>query len=319
MTSAPNAIHVDEGCIDFYDETILKVPSNSIEIFLINISVVNGAIWKPTIKVITQCRILLEAWLEKKVLIYVEEILSKIQAYDQKGTFLMDNMETVGLSDSNDPTVERCWLVAKLFTTRPFNHKERVMDGALWTFDRKLLAFHEYDGNLCPSDYVFTEGLFWIGHGDFKCDMTSERAYENVVKYYGERLKASPSVRGNMANATMASGSKHMTHNDTVVRANINFHHRMEREVEDSGRNKLTSGFEEASGGENEKRMARQNKDIHSDVVVGGGKQSLEILSADSSMLEGGKGDKKSKVEEAIADIDNSLAASAVLQSRQQP
>ena len=40
--------------------------------------------------------------------------------------------------------------------------KNRVLDGAFWSFDKQLLAFKDYDGDLCTFDYVFDKTSLWI-------------------------------------------------------------------------------------------------------------------------------------------------------------
>ncbi|XVF19161.1 hypothetical protein REPUB_Repub11eG0085500 [Reevesia pubescens] len=38
--------------------------------------------------------------------------------------------------------------------------KNKVLDGSPWLFDQKLLLFHDYNGDLRPSEYTFTTAPF---------------------------------------------------------------------------------------------------------------------------------------------------------------
>ncbi|XVF87987.1 hypothetical protein PTKIN_Ptkin19aG0012700 [Pterospermum kingtungense] len=49
-----------------------------------------------------------------------------------------------------------------LFKFASVREKNRVLEGASWSFDQQLLVFHDYNGDLRPSDYVFDRCSFWI-------------------------------------------------------------------------------------------------------------------------------------------------------------
>ncbi|XWS54078.1 hypothetical protein CRYUN_Cryun10bG0058000 [Craigia yunnanensis] len=44
------------------------------------------------------------------------------------------------------------------FTTKKDN--QRVMEGSPWSFDKHLIVFKDYDGNLRPSKYAFDKASF---------------------------------------------------------------------------------------------------------------------------------------------------------------
>ncbi|XVF47427.1 hypothetical protein PTKIN_Ptkin03bG0108300 [Pterospermum kingtungense] len=46
-----------------------------------------------------------------------------------------------------------------LFKFASLKDKERVLNGAPWSFEKQLIVFHEYNGNLQPSDYVLNRLL----------------------------------------------------------------------------------------------------------------------------------------------------------------
>ncbi|XVF54975.1 hypothetical protein PTKIN_Ptkin05aG0223700 [Pterospermum kingtungense] len=90
------------------------------------------------------------------------------------------------------------WLVGSLLTTHPFNKeammatmkiiwklskeveilaledniflfkfqcakdKERILEGAPWSFDKNLLLFHEFVGEWRPEEYKFEKATFWV-------------------------------------------------------------------------------------------------------------------------------------------------------------
>ncbi|XWS23325.1 hypothetical protein CRYUN_Cryun28dG0003000 [Craigia yunnanensis] len=40
--------------------------------------------------------------------------------------------------------------------------KARIKEGFPWSFDKHLLVFKDYDGDLRPSDYRFDKASFWV-------------------------------------------------------------------------------------------------------------------------------------------------------------
>ena len=49
-----------------------------------------------------------------------------------------------------------------LFKFATVKDKNRVLEGAPWSFGKKLLMFMEYDGNLRILDYKFEKASFWV-------------------------------------------------------------------------------------------------------------------------------------------------------------
>ncbi|XVF82808.1 hypothetical protein PTKIN_Ptkin16aG0079600 [Pterospermum kingtungense] len=72
-----------------------------------------------------------------------------------------------------------------LFKFASVKDKERVLDGAPWTFEKQLLVFHEYDGNLRPSDYIFNKGTFWITIYDLSLNLMSTDMAEMIGNKIG--------------------------------------------------------------------------------------------------------------------------------------
>ncbi|XVF67325.1 hypothetical protein PTKIN_Ptkin10aG0112000 [Pterospermum kingtungense] len=109
-----------------------------------------------------------------------------------------DNIRTEDDSIDNTTTLTKNWLVGKLHTNRPFNKtalmgtmkviwklmdeveitaleenlflfkfsgskdKERVLEGAPWSFDKHMLLFQDFKGELKPEEYVFNTAHIWI-------------------------------------------------------------------------------------------------------------------------------------------------------------
>jgi hypothetical protein len=49
-----------------------------------------------------------------------------------------------------------------LFEFSDDGDKRRVLDGWLWSFDRQILVFNEFDGSNSPSQLDFRHSLFWV-------------------------------------------------------------------------------------------------------------------------------------------------------------
>ncbi|XVF50764.1 hypothetical protein PTKIN_Ptkin04bG0129700 [Pterospermum kingtungense] len=47
-----------------------------------------------------------------------------------------------------------------LFKFQEENDKERVLEGAPWSFDKQMLLFHEFRGELRPEEYTFKTATF---------------------------------------------------------------------------------------------------------------------------------------------------------------
>ena len=109
-----------------------------------------------------------------------------------------DQVDTEGALTKGSQAEEGNWLMAKLITRRSFNKKalmstmkiiwrlskdaealvldeklflfkfankkdkQRVLDGSPWSFQKNLLAFTNYDGDLRTSKYEFKRACFWI-------------------------------------------------------------------------------------------------------------------------------------------------------------
>ncbi|XVF50950.1 hypothetical protein PTKIN_Ptkin04bG0144900 [Pterospermum kingtungense] len=145
-----------------------------------------------------------------------------------------DNVVTKGIPNDEILVEEWCWLVAKLFTDRSFNHeallstlkivwrvakkyevsildsnlfqfkfrserdKDRVLEGAHWSFNNHILMFHGYDGNLQPSEYVFNKGSFWIRVFDLPLNLMSLDIVERIGNKVGvlQKIDQNPTRPG---------------------------------------------------------------------------------------------------------------------------
>ncbi|XVF88101.1 hypothetical protein PTKIN_Ptkin19aG0022900 [Pterospermum kingtungense] len=109
-----------------------------------------------------------------------------------------DAVEIVGLPSNADSSKEKGWVMRRLLIKRPFNKdaltstfrmvwrvakklevicldanlflfkfasiqdKRKGFDRAPWSFDRQLMMFQDYNGDLRPTNYVFGRGVFRI-------------------------------------------------------------------------------------------------------------------------------------------------------------
>ncbi|XVF74751.1 hypothetical protein PTKIN_Ptkin13bG0136800 [Pterospermum kingtungense] len=51
-----------------------------------------------------------------------------------------------------------------LFNFLTLKDKERILEGALWLFDKHLLMFQDFNGELPPDKHKFHTALFWFAY-----------------------------------------------------------------------------------------------------------------------------------------------------------
>ena len=109
-----------------------------------------------------------------------------------------EKIETVEDQEAGDMEEGKAWLVGKLLTTRSFNKKamlstlkvvwkisrnaevtvlesnlfifkfaslkdkQRVINGSPWSFNKNLIVFNDYNGDLRDLDYKFESAQFWV-------------------------------------------------------------------------------------------------------------------------------------------------------------
>ncbi|OMO99000.1 reverse transcriptase [Corchorus capsularis] len=71
---------------------------------------------------------------------------------------------------------------------------DRVLEGSPWTFDKHLLLFANYDGNLCPEDYNFTRAPFWIRIYELPLGKRNLEVAEKLGKKMGKLIAVDPSL-----------------------------------------------------------------------------------------------------------------------------
>ena len=115
----------------------------------------------------------------------------------------------------------KSWLVEKLLTTRPFNKeamlstlkvvwkisrnaevtvldsnlfifkfaslkdKQRVIDGSPWSFNKNLIVFKDYNGDLRGSDYKFDMAHFWVCVYGFPLKMLTKQCASSISSKLG--------------------------------------------------------------------------------------------------------------------------------------
>ncbi|XVE52836.1 hypothetical protein DITRI_Ditri02bG0156200 [Diplodiscus trichospermus] len=135
-----------------------------------------------------------------------------------------DDIKTTDTTEDSAAEEGKNWLVGKLLTTRPFNKdammatmksisklhreveiaflednlflfkfqggkdKERVMEGAAWSFDKHMLIFHEYKGDWRPEEYIFQKASFWIRVYNLPLGMRSKSIAERIGQRMGNLL-----------------------------------------------------------------------------------------------------------------------------------
>ncbi|XVF84546.1 hypothetical protein PTKIN_Ptkin17bG0045700 [Pterospermum kingtungense] len=85
-----------------------------------------------------------------------------------------------------------------LFKFASLRDKKRVLEGAPWSFERQLLMFQEYDGDLRPSDYTFGKGTFWIRIHGLPLNLMSMEIAERLGKKIGTLLEVDSSSSRNI-------------------------------------------------------------------------------------------------------------------------
>ena len=131
-----------------------------------------------------------------------------------------DCIGTDGFQGVTKDREEQRWLVAKLLTRRPFNKdallgtmsviwrlskdakvvimdtnsflfkfankkdRYRVLERAPWSFDKQLLAFNDYDGDLQVSDFVFNKTSLWVQMYGLPLKMM----HHNIAEKIGSKL-----------------------------------------------------------------------------------------------------------------------------------
>jgi len=127
-------------------------------------------------------------------------------------------------------TDEKLWMVGRLLTTRPFSKqammntlklvwklakevtimalednlflfkyssetdKDRVIEGSPWFFDKHLLLFSEYNGDLRPDEYSFTKALFWIRVYELPLGKRSKEMAERIGSRIGKLVAVDPTL-----------------------------------------------------------------------------------------------------------------------------
>ncbi|XVF30555.1 hypothetical protein REPUB_Repub16aG0068100 [Reevesia pubescens] len=67
-----------------------------------------------------------------------------------------------------------------LFKYQTRADKNRVLEGAPWSFDKHLIVLQEYDMNLRPNGYTFTKSSFWIRIYDLLLGMRNQAMAEKI-------------------------------------------------------------------------------------------------------------------------------------------
>ncbi|XVF64737.1 hypothetical protein PTKIN_Ptkin09bG0191200 [Pterospermum kingtungense] len=136
-----------------------------------------------------------------------------------------DSIKTTGDTEENTNTDGKHWLVGKLLTTRPFNKdtmigtmkviwkltrgveimalednlflfkflcgkdRDRILEGAPWSFDRHMLMFHDFVGDWRPEEYVFEKVAFWIKIYNLLLGMRTSATRETIGWRLGKLIK----------------------------------------------------------------------------------------------------------------------------------
>ncbi|XVE83786.1 hypothetical protein DITRI_Ditri16bG0114700 [Diplodiscus trichospermus] len=113
-----------------------------------------------------------------------------------------DKIVETDYAKENPKDEERNWLVGKLLTNKPFNKeammailkfqngkdKDRILEGAPWSFDKHLLMFHDFKGEWRPEDYVFQQATFWVRVYNLLLGMRTKSTGEKIGRRLAELI-----------------------------------------------------------------------------------------------------------------------------------
>ncbi|XVF47816.1 hypothetical protein PTKIN_Ptkin03bG0141300 [Pterospermum kingtungense] len=81
-----------------------------------------------------------------------------------------------------------------LFKFQGARDKERVLEGAPWSFDKSLLLFQEFNGALRPDEYVFDKATFWVRIYGLLLGMMNKTIGARIGESLGRLIKADKSL-----------------------------------------------------------------------------------------------------------------------------
>ena len=76
-----------------------------------------------------------------------------------------------------------------LFKFATLKDKRRVIDGSPWSFNKNLVAFKDYNGDLRGADYKFDRARFWIHVYGLPLKMLNEQCAISINMKLGELIQ----------------------------------------------------------------------------------------------------------------------------------
>ncbi|XVF71647.1 hypothetical protein PTKIN_Ptkin12aG0056100 [Pterospermum kingtungense] len=81
-----------------------------------------------------------------------------------------------------------------LFKCQDEKDKARVLSSAPWTFNKQLILFQEFKGELRPEDYVFKRAPFWVRVYDLPLGLRNQTTGTRIGQRMGNLLSVDNSL-----------------------------------------------------------------------------------------------------------------------------